>query len=592
MSATLYSQPDSPPDAAPGVSSVNQRTHSRDGRPLVLVDDLETVFERLLAEQENLTAVERFAQLVDESAPPLQARYYRSLLPASAPGPGEQYAFEVDLDRCSGCKACVTACHNLNGLDSDETWRDVGLLHGVSIARSGSDPLPLLQHVTTACHHCVEPGCLAACPTQAYEKEEATGIVRHLDDQCFGCQYCTLACPYGVPKYHAAKGIVRKCDLCANRLKAGEAPACVQACPHEAIRVHVVSKGDAAARAARGQFLPATPAPHHTTPTTVYKSSRLDLSAARAADADALIPDHAHPPLILMLVLTQMAVGMSLVDAILSLSGSGIEGRGLGFAGRLTTVAIANVGLACATLHLGRPWLAFRAILGWRTSWLSREALVFGLYMQLAVSQLAVEWFFPTWWSPLLSVATAAAGLAGVWCSIMIYAVCPRPLWALPLTAARFLATTLGLGCAGTNSLWLALPLADSLTSSRLVTGSPATMLWCALVSGSVLVWRLVADVRLVRGHESDWTGRVRKLLMGPLRTTFTTRGWLSAAGELLLVSGVIVALGTPFLGAVLTSIAVLASFGLILRVSGEICERWLFFAASTTPRMPGGVTV
>ena len=37
-----------------------------------------------------------------------------------------QYAFDVDLDSCSGCKACVSACHSLNGLDEDETWRDVG----------------------------------------------------------------------------------------------------------------------------------------------------------------------------------------------------------------------------------------------------------------------------------------------------------------------------------------------------------------------------------------------------------------------------------------------------------------------------------
>ncbi len=108
-------------------------------------------------------------------------------------------AFEVDLDRCSGCKACVTACHSLNGLDDGETWRDVGLLVG------GTTGNPVMQHVTTACHHCLEPACLTACPVNAYEKDPLTGIVQHLDDQCFGCQYCTLACPYDVPKYHAPR---------------------------------------------------------------------------------------------------------------------------------------------------------------------------------------------------------------------------------------------------------------------------------------------------------------------------------------------------------------------------------------------------
>ena len=192
------------------------------------------LIDSLLTEQGDLSAVERFAQFHEDTIEPLQGRYYSALLPASPPGPGQQLAFEVDLDRCSGCKACVAACHTLNGLDDGEAWREVGLLVG------GTATLPVLQHVTSACHHCLDPACLTACPVDAYEKDPVTGIVKHLDDQCFGCQYCTLACPYDVPKFHAEKGIVRKCDMCSDRLRGGEAPACVQACPHEAIRITVV----------------------------------------------------------------------------------------------------------------------------------------------------------------------------------------------------------------------------------------------------------------------------------------------------------------------------------------------------------------
>lgn len=158
----------------------------------------DSLLDLLLRDQHDLSAVERFAQHHVAATAPAAERHYRSLMPATPPGPGQQYAFEVDLDRCSGCKACVTACHTRNGLDTNETWRDVGLLVG------GTRSVPALQHVTTACHHCLSPACLTACPVNAYEKDPTTGIVRHLDDQCFGCQYCTLACPYDVPKYNAA----------------------------------------------------------------------------------------------------------------------------------------------------------------------------------------------------------------------------------------------------------------------------------------------------------------------------------------------------------------------------------------------------
>ena len=118
-----------------------------------------------LNEQRDLSAVERFAQFHEDADEPLQGQYYSALMPAHPPGPGQQLAFEVDLDRCSGCKACVAACHNLNGLDEGESWRDVGLVIG------GMPELPVLQHVTSACHHCLAPACLNACPVDAYEKD-------------------------------------------------------------------------------------------------------------------------------------------------------------------------------------------------------------------------------------------------------------------------------------------------------------------------------------------------------------------------------------------------------------------------------------
>src|SRR5688572_24234872 len=207
-------------------------------------DSARTLIDDLLAEQQELTAVEKFSRARDQHA--VRGELYRDLLPAAPPAPGQQYAFEVDLDKCTGCKACVSACHSLNGLDENETWRSVGLLVGdpAQDYRARRGAAAFQQNVTTACHHCVDPGCLNGCPVLAYDKDAITGIVRHLDDQCIGCQYCIFKCPYDVPKYSPARGIVRKCDMCFQRLVVGEAPACAQACPNEAIRITLVHKAD------------------------------------------------------------------------------------------------------------------------------------------------------------------------------------------------------------------------------------------------------------------------------------------------------------------------------------------------------------
>src|SRR5262245_19095043 len=111
----------------------------------LLVDDY-------LREQRSTTPVERFARLHATSDFEGRDRY-QDLIPVRAPREGQQLAFQVDLDACTACQACVTACHRLNGLDTEEaeTWRAVGLLQG------GTSEAPVQQPVTTACHHCVDP---------------------------------------------------------------------------------------------------------------------------------------------------------------------------------------------------------------------------------------------------------------------------------------------------------------------------------------------------------------------------------------------------------------------------------------------------
>jgi formate dehydrogenase iron-sulfur subunit len=515
--------------------------------PALKATSLPTFLGELLAEQQSLSAVETFSRSLGAQAEPAQARYYRALLPATPPGPGEQYGFDVDLDRCSGCKACVTACHALNGLDETETWRDVGLLLG------DVGGLPVLQHVTTACHHCVDPGCMSACPTQAYIKDPTTGIVKHLDDQCFGCTYCVLACPYEVPKYHAKKGIVRKCDLCSSRLKQGEAPACVQACPHEAIRIALVSTSEARSRALQGEFLAASPDPRHTLPTTRYHSQRLAGATLHAASTNQSHAEPSHPTLIGMLLCSQVAVGLSCAVAL-------SHAPALGLA--LAAAGLNLVGICCATGHLGRPLLAPRAIRGWRTSWLSREILAFAAYQQAAITTAALAWS-GSFWLPASALMTAGLGLLGVFASVMLYAVTPRAAWRFPFTASRFFGTTLLGGLAG---MWLL----GQLTSV-------VTLGLCASVIAIKLLNESCGQGHLSRNMQVDGHG----LWHGGLVLLWQTRTAVVALAGLLSLLTLLA--DRPTLAVVI---------GLTGLLIGEVLERELFFRAAPAPRMPGGPTV
>ena len=124
---------------------------------------MENLIDKLLVEQSNLqTPVAQFSKIHNNHE--LRTDLYKHLIPLKKPTKGEQYTFQVELDKCTGCKACLVACHTLNGLDEDEAWRDVGLLEG------GDDAPGFQQTVTTACHHCLEPECMHGCPVGAYEK--------------------------------------------------------------------------------------------------------------------------------------------------------------------------------------------------------------------------------------------------------------------------------------------------------------------------------------------------------------------------------------------------------------------------------------
>jgi Fe-S-cluster-containing dehydrogenase component/DMSO reductase anchor subunit len=552
---------------------------------------LSALIDRLLFDQQQLTAVEKFAQFHAEEAEPLQARYYSALLPASPPGPGEQYAFEVDLDACSGCKSCVTACHTLNGLDEHETWREVGLLHG------GTPAGPVLQHVTSACHHCLEPACLTACPVKAYEKNPLTGIVKHLDDQCIGCQYCVFACPYDVPKYNRQKGIVRKCDMCSDRLTSGEAPACVQACPNGAIRIAVVEQRQVVADCETNQFLPGAPEPCFTLPTTNYKTRKPLARNLLPADYYTVRAEHAHWPLIVMLVLTQLSVGAFLVDWLLQTTRAGDAAAAAMPVHCLGALAVGILALAASVLHLGRPLFAFRAILGLKTSWLSREIVAFGLFSAAAAAYAGAVWLLganpsgANTWLRACGATVVGFGLAGVFCSAMVYGATSRAFWNRYDTSIKFLLTTATLGLATVLlASMIAAGWSQSLSAGQVMVAYGHRLCQALVVAASLKLAFEALIFRHLRQKQNSPLKRTALVLSGELSPAAKSRFICGFAGGIALPALMILSVRSEgaangaFLGA--TAVALFA-----IAVAGEILERYLFFTAVAPPRMPGGVS-
>jgi Fe-S-cluster-containing dehydrogenase component/DMSO reductase anchor subunit len=533
--------------------------------------------DQFLREQADLSAVERFAQRHAEADEPARARYYRDLLPARPPAEGQQYAFEVDLDACTGCKACVTACHNLNGLDDAEAWRSVGLLHG------GTSAEPVQQTVTTACHHCLDPACMNGCPVGAYEKDALTGIVKHLDDQCIGCQYCTFTCPYDVPKFNAKLGIVRKCDMCSGRLAEGEAPACVQACPNEAIRITLVDRGQVLDDAQGDAFVPGAASPGITAPATVYKTKRALPRNLLPANFYEVEPSHEHRPLVVMLVLTQLSVGAFVFEAAGSRWLTGKPAAALESAHALVAMATGLAALGASILHLGRPLYAFRAILGLRTSWMSREILAFGLFAPLAILYAGSFWATPWVDATIrdrLGLAVAGVGVAGVACSVLIYHVTKRAWWGASTTGFKFAMTAALLGAA-TAVVTLSAGLRGLAPAER---GALPALL--SVVSRAVIYAGLlkVFGEALVLRHLTD--KRYSDLKRTAVLLTRDLRGY-AIARVLLLVLGVAFAAAQDPAAPSL-ALAVVMWVALVV---GELLERTLFFAAVSSPSMPRGLS-
>ncbi len=139
------------------------------------------------------------------------------------------YAIATDLNRCVGCLACSVACKALNGVPVGNFWNKT-LRIGPN-PKSEGDVFPNVEmyFLTVQCQHCKNPACVQVCPTEASHVLE-DGTVQIDKSKCIGCQFCAMACPYGVRYLNEEERVVEKCTLCEQRISQGELPACVAQC--------------------------------------------------------------------------------------------------------------------------------------------------------------------------------------------------------------------------------------------------------------------------------------------------------------------------------------------------------------------------
>ena len=159
----------------------------------------------------------------------------------------------VDLTRCVGCRSCEAACNKEQGLpEPAEPFDDFSVFehmhHGQKRRTDEAHytvvnkyEVPQLDHPLfrkMQCNHCNEPACLTSCFVNAYTKTPQ-GAVIYNPKVCVGCRTCMIACPFYIPTFKYSSAFsprIMKCIFCYDtRLKDGKPPACVEACPQEAL---------------------------------------------------------------------------------------------------------------------------------------------------------------------------------------------------------------------------------------------------------------------------------------------------------------------------------------------------------------------
>lgn len=428
------------------------------------------------------------------------AQLVEMLIPTRPLEPGEQYRFHFDMTKCIGCRSCEVACNEQNGNPADIKWRRVGELEG------GTYPDTQRSYLSMGCNHCISADCLKGCPVNAYRKDPVSGIVLHSTDACIGCQYCVWNCPYSVPVFNPERNVVGKCDMCRGRLEDGLEPACVNACPENAIQIEIVNKIEWLENYAAAES-PGLPPAGHTVSTTRLTLPKDSQSWLERVDTGTVRPEHGHPSLVIMTTAMQATVG-TLAWLLIR---HGLDTIMLTLLALLTAFAL-NV----SVFHLGRPAYAWRAMKMWKRSWLSREVVLFAFFfLSIGACVLAS-------WAGALGIAAAQKvvlpsaitavvfGVLGTLASAYIYLVPARPSWNMLHTPIDFVVSAALLGAVlpsvveGPAAMLSGLMMRVALAHGVVLHMAHAPVHFPALpVLVLAVVWALNQAVKLIRLNRS-----------------------------------------------------------------------------------------
>ena len=184
-----------------------------------------------------------------------------------------RWGMAIDLDRCTGCEACVAACHAENNIaiSTPDQAAEGRTTHWIRVDRyyEGAFPDVKVKYMPVLCQQCDEAPCEPVCPTYAtYHNPEGLNV--QVYNRCVGTFYCANNCPYTVRYFNwfdpvwpeplqlqhnpdvavRMAGVMEKCTFCIQRIRRGKdeaqtagqpvadgdiQPACVQSCPAEAM---------------------------------------------------------------------------------------------------------------------------------------------------------------------------------------------------------------------------------------------------------------------------------------------------------------------------------------------------------------------